>query len=63
MKASLVATMKLQNVTTLESRNPYRCAFDVSVVAIDTDPAVDDAANPEGNTTTVDLEVSDRNDY
>jgi len=63
MKASLVATMKLQNVTTVESRNPYRCSFDVSVVATDTDPDVDDAANPEGNTTTVDLEVSDRNDY
>ncbi|HXC49616.1 MAG TPA: hypothetical protein VN634_01910 [Candidatus Limnocylindrales bacterium] len=63
MSASLVATMKLQNVTTVDSHNPYRCSFDVSVVALDTDPAVDDGANSEGNTTTVDLEVSDRNDY
>jgi len=63
MKASLVATMKLQNVTTLATNNPFRCTFDVSVVAVDTDPDVDDAANPEGNTTTVDLEVTDRNDF
>src|SRR4029079_3913545 len=63
MRATLVATVKLQNVTTVASNNPYRCAFDVSVVALDTDPNVDDGANPEANTTTVDLEVSDRNDY
>lgn len=63
MKASLVATVKLQNVTTVESRNPTRCAFEVSVVAVDTDPSVDDAANPEGNTTAVSLEITDRNDY
>jgi len=63
MKASVVATVKLQNVTTVESRNPTRCAFDVSVVAVDTDPDVDDAANPEGNTTSVSLEIIDRNDY
>ena len=63
MRATLVATVKLQNVTTVASNNPYRCSFDVSVVALDTDPNVDDGANPEGNTTTVDLEVNDRNDY
>ena len=61
--ASLVARVKLQNVTTVDSHNPFRCAFDVSVVALDTDPDVDDGANPEGNTTTVDLEVTDRNDF
>jgi hypothetical protein len=63
MKATLVAKVKLQNITTIASNNPYRCSFDVSVVALDTAPDVDDGANPEGNTTTVDLEVSDRNDY
>jgi hypothetical protein len=62
-KATLVATMRLQNVTTTASNNPLRCSFEVSVVALDTDPDVDDGANPEGNTTTVDLEVADRNDY
>lgn len=63
MRATLVATVKLQNVTTVASNNPYRCTFDVSVVALDTAPDVDDGANPEANTTTVDLEVSDRNDF
>jgi hypothetical protein len=62
-RVSLVATMKLQNVTTVASNNPFRCTFNVSVVALDTDPAVDDGANDEGNTTTVDLEVNDRNDH
>ena len=53
MRATLVAKMRLQNVTTTASNNPQRCSFDVSVVALDTDPAVDDGANPDGNTTTV----------
>ncbi|MGH7895176.1 MAG: hypothetical protein ACREQL_10950 [Candidatus Binatia bacterium] len=63
VKATLVATMKLQNVTTTASNNPFRCTFNVTVVALDTDPDVDDGANDDGNTTTVDLEVNDRNDY
>lgn len=61
-KASLVATAKLQNVTTVGSRNPYRCAFNVSIVALDTDPDVDDGANQEGNSVDVVLEVTDLND-
>jgi hypothetical protein len=63
MKASLVAKVALQNITTVASNNPHRCTFNVSVVALDTDPDVDDGDNPEANETTVDLEVSDRNDY
>src|SRR5262245_2375929 len=40
MRATLVAKMKLQNVTTTASNNPERCSFDVSVVALDTAPAI-----------------------
>jgi hypothetical protein len=61
-KATLVATVRLEDVTTVASNNAYRCTFDVSVVALDTDPDVDDGANDEGNTAVVDLEVVDRND-
>lgn len=61
--ASLVAKVQLQNVTTPSTKNPYRCTFDVSVVADDTDPDVDDADNVENNTTTVDIEAIDTNDY
>jgi hypothetical protein len=61
-KATAVAKVKLESLTTAERNAPYRCTFDVSVVAIDTAPAVDDAANPENNTVRVDLEVLDRND-
>ena len=62
IKASVIATVKLENVISVSSKIPFRCTFDVNAVALDTDPDVDDAANPENNTTTVDLEVFDRND-
>lgn len=62
LKASVVATVKLENVISVSTKIPFRCTFDVNAVALDTDPDVDDAENPENNTTTVDLEVSDRND-
>ena len=53
---------KLENVISVSNKIPFRCTFDVNAVALDTDPDVDDAANPENNTTTVDVEVFDRND-
>ncbi len=62
LKASVVATVKLENVISVSNKIPFRCTFDVNAVALDTDPDVDDAANPDNNTTTVDLEVFDRND-
>jgi hypothetical protein len=62
IKASVVATVKLENVISVSNKIPFRCTFDVNAVALDTDPDVDDGANPENNTTTVDVEVFDRND-
>ena len=62
IKASVVAKVKLENVISVSNKIPFRCSFDVNAVALDTDPDVDDAANPDNNTTTVDLEVFDRND-
>jgi hypothetical protein len=61
-KASLVATIRVENVLTPDRKNPFRCTFDVSVVALDTDPDVDDAANDEANTAPVILEVVDKSD-
>ncbi len=61
-KASLVVTMSVENVLTVDRRNPLRCSFDASVVALDTDPAVDDASNDDANTVPVILEVLDRSD-
>ncbi len=61
-KASLVATIGVEDVTTVDKRNPFRCTFDVSVVSVDTDPDVDDAANDEANTVPVVLEVLDKSD-
>jgi hypothetical protein len=62
IKASVVAKIKLEDVISVSSKVPYRCTFEVNAVAIDTDPDVDDGANPENNTTIVDLEVFDKND-
>jgi hypothetical protein len=62
IKATVVANVRLEDVISVSSKIPFRCTFDVNAVAVDTDPEVDDAQNPENNTTTVDLEVFDRND-
>jgi hypothetical protein len=61
-KASLVVTVRNEDVLTVDRRNPFRCSFGVSVVAVDTDPDVDDAANDDANTTPVVVEVVDRSD-
>ena len=62
IKASVKVTVKLESMITVSSKIPFRCTFDVNAVAVDTAPDVDDAANPANNTTTVDLEVFDKND-
>jgi hypothetical protein len=61
-KASLVAGTRLENVTTVDRHDPFRCTFDVSVVSTDTDPDVDDAGNDDANTVPVVLEVLDKSD-
>ncbi|MBI3770538.1 MAG: hypothetical protein HY271_18880 [Deltaproteobacteria bacterium] len=61
IKATFVVTAHLEDVTST-GQSPFRCTFNVSAVALDTAPNVDDGANPENNTTTVDLEITDRND-
>jgi hypothetical protein len=61
-KASFAVEAHLDAVTVVAKQVPFRCTFTISAVAIDTDPAFDDAANDENNTSTVQLEVVDRND-
>ena len=62
-KGTFVVTAHLEDVTSTSTKAPFRCTFNVSVVALDTAPDVDDADNPENNTTTVDLEITDKNDF
>lgn len=61
-KASLVATVGVEDALSVDKKNPFRCSFDVSVVALDTDPDVDDGANEDQNTVAVVLEVVDKSD-
>jgi hypothetical protein len=62
-KGTFVVTAHLEDVTSTSTKAPFRCTFNVSVVALDTAPDVDDADNPENNTTAVDLEITDKNDF
>jgi hypothetical protein len=65
LKGSFVVTMHLEDVTSVSSKIPFRCAVDVEADVID-DPnlmnAADDATNTDNNATPVDLEVTDSND-
>lgn len=62
IKGSFVVTFHLQDVTTVSTKIPFRCSIDIEADALDTLPDEDDAANPENNHQTVDLEVFDKND-
>src|SRR5688572_5641782 len=61
-KASFLVNARLDAVTSVAKQVPFRCTFEVSAVAEETAPDVDDAANEENNTTTIHLEVTDQND-
>jgi hypothetical protein len=61
-KGAFLVSARLDNVTSVDRKVPFRCTFTVSAVAVDTDPDVDDAANDENNASTVHLEVVDQND-
>jgi hypothetical protein len=61
-KATLVVTIRVQDVTTVDKKNPWRCSFDASVVALDTDPDLDDGANDDANTAPIVLTVKDTSD-
>jgi hypothetical protein len=61
-KASLLVTIGVEDALSVDNHNPFRCAFDASVVALDTDPDVDDGANEDGNTASIVLEVVDKSD-
>jgi hypothetical protein len=62
VKASFVVTVHLEDITTVASNVPFRCSLDVDAIAVDTAPAVDDAANAENNSATVAIDVTDGND-
>jgi len=62
VKGSFVVKIGLADVTSAASNIPFRCTVNVDAIAADTDPDVDDAANPSNNSTTVAVEVVDKND-
>ena len=62
VRGSLVVTIRLEDVTSVAANIPFRCAINVTAVALDTSPDPDDAANPENNETQVQIDVNDRND-
>lgn len=62
LQGSLIVTVRLEDVTSVSRSIPFRCAIDVTAVALDTAPDPDDAANPENNSNHIDIEVTDSND-
>jgi hypothetical protein len=62
IKAGFAVKVALQDVTTADKKAPFRCTINVDAIATDTDPAVDDGANAENNSATVEVDVTDSND-
>jgi len=62
IKGSFVVTIGLEDATSVARNTPFRCTVNVDAIALDTDPAVDDATNSENNETTFAVDVTDRND-
>jgi hypothetical protein len=62
VKGTFAVLLKLEDIATVSAKAPYRCTFEITAVALDTDPDADDGSNIENNTSVVDLEVVDKND-
>jgi len=64
MRGSFAVTFRLQDITSTSSAIPFRCQVVAEADVVDPDlaGAPDDAANPDNNATSVDLEVTDHND-
>jgi len=62
VKGSFMVTFHIEDVTTIATNVPFRCAVNVEADAVDSAPNADDASNVDNNSTPVDFEVFDRND-
>src|SRR5438094_50106 len=62
VKGSFVVTLRLETVTSVSRKIPFRCTVDVEADAVDTAPAPDDAANPANNSASVEIDAVDLND-
>jgi len=62
VKGSFAVTLRLDDVTSVSRKIPFRCAVRVEADAVDTAPDPDDAANPANNAASVELDAVDLND-
>src|SRR5438046_388648 len=62
VKGGFVVTLRLETVTSVSRKIPFRCTVDVEADAVDTAPAPDDAANPANNSASVEIDAIDLND-
>jgi hypothetical protein len=62
VKGSFVVTLRLEDVTSVSRKIPFRCTVRVEADAVDTAPDPDDAANPANNAASVELDAVDMND-
>ena len=62
VKGSFVVTFGLEDVTSVDKKNPFRCDVRVEAQSLDTAPVGDDAANPASTEARVAIEVVDEGD-
>jgi hypothetical protein len=62
VRASVVLTFHVADVTSVAHNLPFRCAVEVTAVATDTAPDPDDAGDPANNSARVEVEILDQND-
>jgi hypothetical protein len=61
-RITMLATFYADRVRAGDSKIPFRCEADITVLATDTDPEEDDARLRRNNSTKIDFEVFDYND-
>jgi hypothetical protein len=63
VKGTFLVTLRLEDVTSVDRKIPFRCAVTATAEAIDTAPSADDAVNPGNNAMRIDIEAIDENDF
>jgi hypothetical protein len=62
VKGSFTVTFGLEDVTSVDKKNPFRCDVRVEAQSLDTAPVGDDAVNPASAEARVTIEVVDQGD-
>ena len=62
VKGSFLVTLRLEDITSVDRKIPFRCTVNVEAQVLDSAPDPDDAVNPNNNSARVEIEAVDQND-